>query len=115
MWTGKHQGRKVAVKVLRVYLTSDFNKISSVGHHPKLAKSAHRRTDDRRDRTDVLQGGRNVEESPPSKCALAVGSDDGGKAVCDGFRMDGQWEYCRVRRGTSGCESVQARRVSLPY
>ena len=115
MWTGKHQGRKVAVKVLRVYLTSDFNKITSVGHHPKLAKSAHRRTDDRRDCTDVLQGGRNVEESPPSKCALAVGSDDGGKAVCDGFRMDGQWEYCRVRRGTSGCESVQARRVSLPY
>ena len=38
VWMGKHQGRKVAVKVLRVYSTSDFNKITSVGHHPRLAK-----------------------------------------------------------------------------
>jgi len=36
---GKHQGKKVAVKVLKVYSTSDLDKITSVGHHPKLAKS----------------------------------------------------------------------------
>ena len=35
---GKHQGRKVAVKVLKVYSTSDFNKITSVSYHPRLAK-----------------------------------------------------------------------------
>ena len=38
---GKHRGHKVAVKVLRVYSTSDFNNITSVGHHPSLAKSAY--------------------------------------------------------------------------
>ena len=31
VWMGDHQGRKVAVKVLRVYSTSDFEKITSVG------------------------------------------------------------------------------------
>ena len=51
-------------------------------------------------RADVLQGSCNVEESPPSKCAPAVGSDDEEKTLCNGFRMDGQWEYKRVRQGT---------------
>ena len=93
MWMGKHQGRKVAVKVLKVYSTNDFNKITSVSHHSRLVESAYRTADDRRDRTDVLQGSCDVEEPSPSECALAVGSDDGGKALCDGFGMDGQWEY----------------------
>ena len=111
---GEHQGRKVAVKVLKVYSTSDFNKITSVGHHPRLAKSVYRGADARHDRTDVLQGSCNMEESPPSECAPAVGSDNGGEALRDGFRMDGQWQYHRVRRGTQGCESVRACRVSFP-
>ena len=38
MWMGEYQGRKVAVKVLKVYSTSDFNKITSVGHHSRFAK-----------------------------------------------------------------------------
>ena len=85
VWMGNHQGRKVAVKVLKVYSTDDFNKITNVGHHPRVAKSTCRRADDRRDRADVLQGSCNVEEPPPSECAPAVGSDDGGTALCDGF------------------------------
>jgi len=36
VWMGEHQGRKVAVKVLKVYSTSDFNKITSVSHHQGL-------------------------------------------------------------------------------
>ena len=32
VWMGEHQGCKVAVKVLRVYTTSNINKITSVGH-----------------------------------------------------------------------------------
>ena len=40
MWMGAHQGRKVAVKVLKVYSTSDFNKITSVSYHPRLAETA---------------------------------------------------------------------------
>ena len=40
VWKGEHQGRKVAVKVLGIYLTSDFNKITRVGGqlaYPKFA------------------------------------------------------------------------------
>jgi len=90
---GEHQGRTVAVKVLKVYSTSDFNKITSVGRYLRFAKSAYRRADDHCDRADVLQGSHNVEEPLPSKCAPTVGSDNGEEAVCDGLRMDGQWEH----------------------
>jgi len=100
VWKGEHQGRTVAVKVLRVYSTSDFNKITNVGHHLRFAKSAYRRADDHCDRADVLQGSHYVEEPLPSECAPAVGRDNGEKALRDGFRMDGQWEYQRVHRGT---------------
>ena len=31
VWMGEHQGRKVAVKVLRICTTSNLNKITSVG------------------------------------------------------------------------------------
>ena len=95
---GEHQGRKVAVKVLKVYSTSDFNKITSVGHNPKFAKSAYRRADDRCDRADVLQGSHNVEEPLPSECAPAVGGDNGKKGLRNGLRVDGQWEYKRIHR-----------------
>ena len=77
MWMGNHQGRKVAVKVLKVYSTDDFNKITSVGHHPRLAKDAYRRANDRGDRTDVLQGSCDMEGPLPSECTPTVGSDDG--------------------------------------
>ena len=32
VWMGEYQGRKVAVKVLRVLLTSDLDKLTRVGH-----------------------------------------------------------------------------------
>jgi len=40
VWMGAHQGHDVAVKVLKVYSTSDFNKITSVSYHPRLAETA---------------------------------------------------------------------------
>ena len=33
VWKGESQGHQVAVKVLRVYSTSDFEKITNVGFH----------------------------------------------------------------------------------
>ena len=97
---GEHQGCTVAVKVLKVYSTSDFNKITNVGHHPRFAKSAYRRADDHCDRAGVLQGSHYVEEPLPSKCAPTVGRDDGEKALRNGLGMDGQWEHQRVHRST---------------
>ena len=91
MRVGEHQGRKVAVKVLRIYLTTDLNKIASVGHHLRLARTVYRTAD--RDRVEVLQGSCNVEKPPPSKFAPAVGSDDRQKGLRDGLGMDGQREY----------------------
>ena len=41
MWMGEHQGRKVAVKVLRVYAISDLEKIVTVGRRLKLVKSLY--------------------------------------------------------------------------
>jgi len=97
---GEHRGRTVAVKVLKVYSTSDFNKITSVGHHQSFSKSVYRRADNHYDRADVLQGSHYVEEPLPSECAPAVGSNNGEKALCNGLRMDGQWEHQRVHRST---------------
>jgi serine/threonine protein kinase len=45
VWMSEYQGRKVAVKVLRVYSTSDLDKITSVGD-PRFSKSPYRRADD---------------------------------------------------------------------
>ena len=36
VWKGEHQGREVAVKVLRVYKTSNLAKITRVGSHSCL-------------------------------------------------------------------------------
>ena len=39
VWKGEYQGREVAVKVLKVYVTSDLVKITKV-NSPYLSKSA---------------------------------------------------------------------------
>jgi hypothetical protein len=52
VWKGEHQGRSVAVKVLRVYSTSDFDKITSVGPY-SMHRSVHRLTDVDPDRYSV--------------------------------------------------------------
>lgn len=43
VWKGEHKGLGVAVKVLRVYSTSDLKKITRVGYkcgHPKTASAS---------------------------------------------------------------------------
>ena len=74
MWKGEYKGRHVAVKALRVYSTSDFVKITSVGSH-YLAKSILRVAD--AGCVEVLQGGCDMEDSSPSKCAVTSGNYDG--------------------------------------
>ena len=41
-----------------------------------------------------------MEEPLSSERTPAARSDNGEKALCDGFGMDGQWEYQRIHRGT---------------
>jgi hypothetical protein len=38
-----------------------------------------------------------MEDTSPSKCATATGCDDDRDPVCDGIRVDGEWEHHRVR------------------
>jgi len=55
---------------------------------------------------EVLQGGCDLEGSPPSKRAAAAGSDNGRISLCDGIGVDGKREHQQVCQDTSGCESV---------
>ena len=73
VWKGQHQGYSVAVKVLRVYSTSNFEKIKNVGlgccavfHVGELTLAC----------VEVLQGSHDVENAAPSECAAAIGSND---------------------------------------
>lgn len=71
---GHHQDRQVAVKVLRVYSTSDFDKIINVGLYNVRSVSAafvlitiH---------IEILQGSHDVENASPPKRVTATGGDD---------------------------------------
>ena len=90
VWMGDHQGRRVAAKALRVYLTSDLTEIRRVC----LFKPESRPTDG--DRAEVLQGSDQVEIPQPSKHITTPGSDGGQGTICDGVRLDGKWEHHRV-------------------
>ena len=90
MWKGKHKGRHVAVKVLRVYSTSDFNKITGVGSRSLLKWVFNLLI---LAVVEVLQGGCDVECSSSSKRATAVGGDDGHPPLLDGIGVDGKWEH----------------------
>ena len=96
VWKGQHQGYGVAVKVLRVYSTSNFEKIKNVGlgccavfHVGELTLAC----------VEVLQGSHDVENAAPSERAATIGSDDDRLQICDDVEVDGKWEYQRVHRG----------------
>ena len=103
VWKGEYNSRDVAVKVLRVYSTSDLGKNMTVGifclvrAHIKQLMSTH---------VDVLQRGRDVESSPPSECAATLGSGNGQSSISDGIGVDGKWKHHQFHRGASGCEPV---------
>ena len=84
VWKGSHEGKDVAAKVLRLYARSDFESIRKVGNTQPfiLAKKLIMLY------AAVLQGGRDMEHAPPSKRAAIGRRDNGGKAFCDGLRVD---------------------------
>jgi len=72
---GVHQGHPVAAKVLRVYSTSDLDKVTRVGSlynvpHVRAGKLTVTHA-------EVLQGSCDVEKPPSSKRVTTAGSDDG--------------------------------------
>ena len=87
VWEGEHGGRKVAVKVLTVYMTSNLDKITRVG-----CVTIHVRTDELiTDRIEVLQGSHNMESSSSPERSTPVGGNNDQQPVRNGVRMDGRW------------------------
>jgi len=71
VWKGEYHGQDIAAKALRVYETSDFERIRKVGD-PGL--SCYQRIDG--SHAEVLQGGCDMEGASSSKCATADGRDN---------------------------------------
>ena len=71
VWKGQHQGYFVAVKVLRVYSTSNFDKIKNVSWRYVVRCFALTLAC-----VEVLQGSHDVENVAPSERAATIGSDD---------------------------------------
>ena len=64
---------------------------------------------------EVLQGSNDVEKSPSSKRAPAVGCNNERQAFRNGIRMDDQREYQRVHQGQPRRGPVRACGVSLLF
>ena len=98
VWKGSHNGREVAAKVLRLQPTGDFKLIHRVGPQGILdlvcaLTGCHL--------VAVLQGGYDVEGSPPSKCAAAVRRDNDQEPVRDGIWVDEGRHYRGFRESKS--------------
>ena len=85
MWKCQYNGQEVAAKAMRVYQTSDFEKIRKVGC-PQLVYIDELTTS----RTEVLQGGHDMEGPSSSERVAAVRCDDDRESVCDGIGVDGK-------------------------
>jgi hypothetical protein len=112
VWKGQYDGREVAVKVLKVYRTSNFEKIRKVDPLRLSRAPANLPRF-----PDVLQGGRNMEDPSSSKCVTTVGGDDDRGPVRDGIGVDGQWEHQRVCGAARRRGSIEACAYSIqdPY
>ena len=95
VWKGSHEGKDVAAKVLRVYSSSDFDKIRKVCSARLLALTEKLIVP----YAVVLQGGRDMERTPSSERAAVGRRDDGGEAFRDGLGVDAQWKYHPVSGG----------------
>ena len=104
VWKGEHRGREVAAEALRVYRTSDFERIRKVGGAPLIVSS-----NEPVFHTVVLQGGGDVEDASSPECVTTVRRDDvrGSPSVRDGIRVDGEWEHQPVS-AACGRKSVKA-------
>jgi len=113
VWRSQYRGREVAVKAVRVHLNDDVEKIRKAGY-PQLVAFINELT---AVRTEVLQGGRSVEDSSSSERVASVRRDDDRGSVRDGVRVDGEWEHKRVCGGASQRGSAGACRflVQGPY
>ena len=103
VWKREYQGQEVAVKVLRRYANSDLQKITRVSRwwsyrflfNALIVVFVVTNS-------EVLQGIRNVERTPPSERVAPVGSDNVWDAVRDGVEMDAKRQHQPIRESAPG-------------
>lgn len=88
IWKGDYQGRKVAAKVLRVYVSSNLDNIISVCHCLKPSRSIGACAN--RSGAGILQGSCYVERPRQSQRAPIFRSDDEQQVFHNDIRVDGQ-------------------------
>ena len=106
VWEGEHGGRKVAVKVLTIYMTSNLGKITRVSCVTTHVRTGRLITD----HIEVLQGSHNMEGSSSPERSTAVGGNNDEQPIRNGIRMDDQREYQRIHQVARGGRSVRACR-----
>ena len=89
VWKAKHDGRDVAVKVIRTYSAKVLDKMIGVG----LCYTSGYHVLTTTLRSEILQGGGHLEFSATSKYPATSRGDDVGESVYDGIRLDGEWKY----------------------
>jgi len=94
VWKREYRGQEVAVKVVRTYADSDLKKISRVSNRWysefQLQSFVDMLT---ANRAEVLQGVRDVENSPSSERVAAARGCNVGNSVRDGIGVDAQREH----------------------
>ena len=83
-------GRDVAAKVLRTSMSSDLDRIRRVSC-PEIVIFVNEPTS--LPGLEVLQGSNDMEYTAPYKRIGTGRCDDDRVSVCDGIRVDGEWEH----------------------
>ena len=103
VWKGQHHGREVAAKAVRVYSTSDIERIRKAGR-PRLVRINELTVP----HTEVLRGGRDVELPSASERTAVGRGDDVRDSARDDIGMDVKREHQRVFEDGHQCRSFGA-------
>ena len=96
VYQGVYRGREVAVKALRLYITSDFQECSGVRNGGSQISNGRSVLITRS--LGVSQGGHRLE-TPTTPAHFTIHRPDPKLLPTrDGIRMDGSWEHQRVHK-----------------
>jgi hypothetical protein len=84
VWKSEYHGQEVAVKVLRIYSTSDSERFIRVGCLRLVVRIAKLTVP----HAEILQGGYDMEGPSASKCIATAGCDNDRQSARDGIRVD---------------------------
>ena len=103
---GMYEGRRVAIKVVRMYVTSDLDAIRSVSVSTTPLYLPNKYI------TEILSRRGRLEAPSTSQYTTASWCDVKRIPVRSGFRVDGQRKYQRLRQGGSTRKSSRACMLS---